>query len=387
MFAYGLLSMVLVLYLTSLGFGEGHIGLLISLSLIGDLFISLWITTIADRIGRKQMLILGAILMLLAGLVFAISTNYVVLIIAATLGVLSPSDKEVGPFLSIEQAALSQAVPDEQRTRVFAWYNLVGSITAAVGALMAGVVCQQMLSSGYSETEAYRPIVLAYAVVGGVLLILFALLGDSIDPPPNAGEVKPLLLGLHESRGIVLKLSALFAVDAFGGGFILQSFVAYWFRERFDMHLTSLGSLFFVANLLAAMSSLLAASLAKRFGLINTMVFTHLPSNILLILIPLMPNAWWASAILLFRFSISQMDVPTRQSYTMSVVHPDERSAAAGITTVARSLGGAISPVLTGLLLASPGLLSVPFFLAGGTKIIYDLWLYRAFTTSQEKSK
>jgi MFS family permease len=178
----------------------------------------------------------------------------------------------------------------------------------------------------------------------------------------------------------------LFALDAFGGGFILQSIVAYWFYLRFHLDPAVLGSIFFVANLLAAASALGAASLARRFGLINTMVFTHLPSNVLLILVPLMPNLALADTVLLVRFCISQMDVPTRQSYTMSVVRPDERSAASGITTVARSVGAAISPTLAGFCLANPHLISLPFFIAGGVKIVYDLCLYRAFVSHESGS-
>ena len=179
----------------------------------------------------------------------------------------------------------------------------------------------------------------------------------------------------------------MFALDAFGGGFILQSIVAYWFYLRFHLDPATLGSIFFFANLLAAASALGAAGLAKRFGLINTMVFTHLPSNVLLLLVPLMPNLTLAVAVLLVRFSISQMDVPTRQSYTMAVVRPDERSAASGITTVARSIGAAISPALAGYCLAHPHLISVPFFVAGGVKIVYDLLLYRAFVSHEPGGK
>jgi predicted MFS family arabinose efflux permease len=191
-------------------------------------------------------------------------------------------------------------------------------------------------------------------------------------------------MGLHRSRSVVLRLSALFALDAFGGGFILQSIVAYWFYVRFHLDPIALGSLFFFGNLFAAASSLGAAALANRFGLINTMVFTHLPSNVLLILIPLMPTAELAVGLLLIRFCISQMDVPTRQSYTMSVVHADERSAASGLTTVARSVGAALAPTLAGYLLADSRLISFPFFIAGGVKIVYDLWLYRAFVSRTE---
>jgi MFS family permease len=194
------------------------------------------------------------------------------------------------------------------------------------------------------------------------------------EPPGNARWH-----GLHQSRGVVLRLSALFALDAFGGGFILQSIVAYWFQMQFQLDPAVLGSIFFMANLLAAASALAAAALARRFGLINTMVFTHLPSNVLLILVPLMPTLEWAVGVFLLRSAISQMDVPTRQSYTMAVVRPDERSAAAGVTAVARSVGAALSPLLAGYLLGDSRLVSVPFFIAGGVKIVYDLWLYRAF--------
>src|SRR5205823_15101625 len=184
-----------------------------------------------------------------------------------------------------------------------------------------------------------------------------------------------LLLGLHESRGVVLRLSALFALDAFGGGFVVQSMMAYWFHLRFGADAAQLGRIFFAANLLAGVSSLAAVRLARKIGLLNTMVFTHLPSNFLLLLVPLMPTQTWAVIVLLLRFSISQMDVPTRQSYTLAVVHPNERSAASGVTGVARSVGAALAPALVMDLFARPGWMSVPFFLAGGIKIVYDLLL------------
>jgi MFS family permease len=382
MFAYGFLSVVLVLYLKAVGLKEEQIGFLLTMTLLGDVAISLWITTAADRFGRKRMLILGAMLMALVGCVFAATNNFGLLIVVATIGVLSPSDKEVGPFLSIEQAALSQTISDAARTAVFAWYNLVGSVTAALGALVGGFVLHYFLGKGLPEADVYRPLVVAYAVVGILLAFAFTRLSPASESKKKSdGQQPSTFLGLHRSRGVVLRLSALFALDAFGGGFILQSIVAYWFHIRFHLDPAILGGIFFVANLLAAASALAAASLAKRFGLINTMVFTHLPSNVLLILVPLMPTLLLAVTVLLIRFCISQMDVPTRQSYTMAVVHPDERSAASGITTVARSIGAAISPTLAGYLLARSDLISVPFFIAGGVKIVYDLWLYRAFVS------
>lgn len=379
MFAYGMLSVILVLYLTELGFKDRW-GMIVSAALLGDIGVSLWITTAADRVGRKKMLILGSLLMAGAGLVFATTENFLLLLVAATIGVVSPSDKEVGPFLSIEQSALSQTVPATERTAIFAWYNLAGSVAAALGALMAGFAWRQLLHLGLNGADVYRPLVFAYAGIGSLLAIAFLGLSRAAEAPAATAvsEIRPWL-GLHRSRSIVLRLSALFALDAFGGGFILQSIVVAWFHERFDADPAVLGSIFFTANLLAAGSALVAARLAERFGLINTMVFTHLPSNVLLILVPLMPNLELAVTVLLVRFSISQMDVPTRQSYTMAVVHADERSAAAGITTIARSVGAALSPYLANRCLAVPTLLGVPFFVAGGVKILYDLWLYRAF--------
>ena len=388
MFAYGSLSVVLVLYLKALGLTEGQIGLLLTMTLLGDTVISLWITTAADRIGRRRMLILGALLMALVGGVFATTGNLVLLVIVATIGVLSPADKEVGPFLSIEQAALSQTVPDERRTAVFAWYNLVGSLAAALGALVGGFTCRHFLRAGMTGADVYRPVVIGYCLVGLLLAGSFAGLSHAAESPRTGNAPhRSSWLGLHGSRGVILRLSALFALDAFGGGFILQSIVAYWFYLRFHLDPATLGSIFFFANLLAAASALGAAGLAKRFGLINTMVFTHLPSNVLLLLVPLMPNLTLAVALLLVRFSISQMDVPTRQSYTMAVVRPDERSAASGITTVARSIGSAISPALAGYCLANPHLVNVPFFIAGGVKIVYDLCLYRAFVSHEPSSE
>ena len=384
MFGYGFLSVVLILYLEQVGLNQVQIGLLLTLTLIGDTIISLWITTNADRIGRRRMLIAGAILMVFAGVLFAITRNFVFLLIAATIGVISPSGYEVGPFLSIEQAALSQIIPNERRTRLFAWYNLVGSFATALGALGGGALVQALQDSGVTPLGSYRIIVISYALIGLMLGVLFTRLSSSVevqpsaDPPHSASAFKTRF-GLHRSRGVVLKLSALFSLDAFAGGFILQSILAYWFHVRFNVQPAILGSIFFGANILAGLSALSAAWVASKIGLIRTMVFTHIPSNILLMLVPLMPNLPLAIAVLLLRFSISQMDVPTRQSYTMAVVAPDERSAAAGITGIARTMGASLSPVFTGPLLANAALLNFPFFLSGGLKIVYDLMLYRSF--------
>lgn len=373
LFAYGALSVILVVYLTTTGLSAAQVGTLLTLTLAGDTAVSLWLTTRADRLGRRRMLVVGAILMAAAGIAFAATRSFLLLTIAGTIGVISPSGNEVGPFLPIEQAALSQVVPAARRTGVFAWYTLAGSFATALGSLTGGFLSHAL--------QSYRVVILVYAALGLVLAAMFGRLSPVVEVPAPAQEPAPAAVG--QSRGIVFKLSALFGLDAFGGGFVVQSFAAYWFYLRFGVNPATLGTIFFGANVFAGISALLASRLAARFGLVRTMVFTHLPSNVLLMLIPLMPTLPLAVLVLLLRFSISQMDVPTRQSYVMAVVRPDERSAAAGITGVARTTGAALAPVFAGWMLARQAWMSAPFFFAGALKIVYDLLLYRAFVGVQ----
>lgn len=386
LFAYGLLSIVLALYLAQIGFTDQQIGLLLTLTLAGDAVLSLGITTMADRVGRRRMLLVGAGLMVFAGVMFVLTHNLLVLTLAAIIGTLSPSGSEVGPFLSIEQASLTQIVPDQQRTQVFAWYNLVGSFATALGALGGGALIQGLQQGGFTAPESYRVVIISYALLGLALGMLFSQVSPAVEvqraslahPVTVSMPVGKYRFGLHRSRQVIFKLAGLFMLDSFGGGLIVQSLMAYWFSIRFGVAPAVLGSIFFGANLFAGLSALAAARLAARFGLINTMVWTHIPSNLLLMLVPLMPNLPLAILVLLSRFSLSQMDVPTRQSYIMAVVDPDERSAAAGITAIARTIGSAIAPTITGTFLGA-SLLSLPFFLAGGLKIVYDLLLYQSF--------
>lgn len=379
LFAYGSLSVILVFYLVSLGLSEPQTGLVLTLTLAGDLVVSLYLTTRADRIGRRRMLVVGAVLMTLAGLAFAFTSNLIYLIIAGTIGVISPSGHEVGPFLSIEQASLSHLIPAELRTEIFAWYTLTGSLATALGALFGGVVSQALRHS-MSAITSYRSIVLLYAILGVALACLFMRLSSLVEVT-NQSDASPTgsFMGLGKSRNVVLKLSALFALDSFGGGFVVQSFAAYWFYLRFGAEPKTLGGIFFSANVFAGISALLASRLATRIGLVRTMVVTHLPSNLLLIAVPLMPTLRLAVLVLLLRFSISQMDVPTRQSFTMAVVEARERSAAGGFTGVARTTGAAISPLLTGFLFARPSLVNLPFYIAGTLKVVYDLLIYFSF--------
>src|SRR5262245_58351591 len=401
MFGYGGLSLVLALYLSGLGFSDARIGVLFALTLAGDSAISLVITTAADRVGRRAMLRLGAALMAVAGIAFALTGNFALLAIAAIVGVISPGGNEVGPFLAIEQAALSHVVDDTRRTGVFAWYNLAGSLAGAAGTLGCGAVVQLMQGAGVAPVASYRVAVVAYAVIGGLLILLFTRMSPGVEPASDARAAGAAAVvtgataeprvgrtgaaagassrwpGLGASRRVVLKLSSLFALDAFAGGFVVQSLLAYWFHLRYGVEPALLGGIFFGANVLAGVSALLASRMAARVGLVNTMVLTHVPSNVLLILVPLMPSLPLAIACLLARFSISQMDVPTRQSYTMAVVAPEERSAAAGVTNIARTIGVSASQVLAAPLIAVGGL---SFFVSGGLKLVYDWLLYRSFS-------
>ncbi|MDP9362211.1 MAG: MFS transporter [Acidobacteriota bacterium] len=377
LFAYGFVAVVLVLYLSSIGLDDHRIGMLLSLTLAGDVVVSLYLTTRADALGRKRTLLAGAVLMIGAAVVFAITRDFTLLVLAATIGVISPSGNEVGPFLAVEQVALAQVAQGRDRTSLFAWYNMAGSFATAAGSLAGGFLAGLLMKRGFGAVASYRSAIIAYAVLGAGLAIVFTCVSHAIEGERSARPVRSLF-HVERSRGIVLRLSSLFALDSFAGGLVVQSIVAYWFFRRFGLSPAALGSLFFGANLAAGISALLAARIARRFGLLNTMVFTHLPSNVLLILVPLMPTLPLAIGVLLLRFSISQMDVPTRQAFVIAAVEPSERTAAAGITGVARTTGAALAPVIAMPLIASLTHDWVPFVAAGALKIVYDVVLLRS---------
>ena len=325
----------------------------------------------------------SGVLMSLAGIAAVSTGNFWWLALAMTVGVISPAGNEVGPFLAVEQAALAHVVPDAKRTHYVAWYNVVGFVSTACGALAGGALSGWWQKQGTSPLASYERLFWIYIGVGILLAVLSNFLSQKVEATPSESSARGLFgqwTGLHQSHSIVLRLSALFALDAFGGGFIVQSVLTYWFYLKFGASNQELGGLFFATNLLSGISALIAVPLAKRFGLINTMVFTHLPSNLILMAVPFMPNFHQAVGLLLIRHLISQMDVPTRQSYVMAVVPPAERSAANGVTAMIRSLGSALAPALAGSCLAIPALISAPIYLAGGLKIIYDLALYRSFS-------
>jgi MFS family permease len=377
-FAFGFVSVMLGPYLAARGLSAGAIGAIFTAALVGSAVMTVALAGMADRLGRRRVLLGSAGLMALGGAGFALSEDPWLLTAAAVLGTISPSGKEVGAFLSVEQAILPQTVPARERTSLFAAYNLVGSLCGAVGALLVGVPD----AVGLEPAAGAHALLWAYVAVALVMAGCFTALSPAAEAPARAAPPDAAVsgigwLGVRRSRGLVTRLSLLFALDAFAGGFVVQGLVAYWFALRFGLDSAGLAGLFFGVNLLSALSFLAAAPLARRIGLLNTMVFTHLPSNVFLLLVPLMPSAALAMTMLLARHLLSQLDVPTRQSYTMAVVDPDERSAAAGLIAVARNAASALAPVLAGLTLAQPAV-GAPFLVAGGLKIVYDLTLLGA---------
>ena len=380
--AYGLLAVLLGVALASEGFSPVAIGTLITVSLIGDFVGTYVIGLVTDTWGRRRVLALLALLMAGTGVVFALATSYAVLLLAAFFGTLGTSASETAPFLPIDQAMIAQVTAPERRTVLFLRYNLVASLSVAAGALAAGIP-DLLTRLGLSFASGIRLLFGVYAVLALIVAGLSALLSPQVEVSKNApvqaqSQGHRLVPPLGRSRGVVLRLTALFGVDALAGGLVVQSLMVLFFHLRFGVPLTTLSALFFGANLLSALSFLAAAPLARRFGLLNTMVFTHLPSNVLLLLIPIAPTFPLAAMLLLLRQALSQMDVPTRQAYTMALVAPGERTAAASVTSLARSVGSASSPALSGVLLQGSLLvLGLPFILAGILKAVYDcsLWL------------
>lgn len=374
-FGYGYLAVVLALYLEGLGFRPVQVGLVLTATLAGSVLLTTFWAVQADRFGRRRTVALMSLVMAAAGLAFALGSRLELLLLAALTGTLSPTSAEVGPFLAVEQAVLPRTVPTERRTWVFSIYNMLGNFAGALGALLASAT-GLLRGLGLEGADAFRPLFAVYALLALANLLLFSRLSDDVELARVEGRRR--FLGLHRSRGAVARLSVLFGLDAFAGGFIVHSLVAYWFHIRWGLSVEWLGVVFFWVGVLSGLSLLAASWLASRIGLVNTMVFTHLPSNILLLFVPLAPTAWLAVALFLARMSISQMDVPTRQSYLMAIVDEDERTPAAGITTVARGLSSAISPSLAGLFLGAAAL-GAPFFIAGGLKSLYDVLLYLGF--------
>jgi MFS family permease len=380
-FAYGFLSVILAIYLKLVGFEDFYIGLILTATLVNSVIFTLIASFYADRVGRRKILIMYAALMSLSGLIFFLTTNYIALIISALIGTINVTGTETGAFLSIEQAVLPQMVNDiNKRNTVYALYNMVGTFAMSAGVLLSGLPQILAQQYGLNQIQSIRPLFLLYSIIGLAVLGIYYLISNKVEVQTNSMRHKSLRETLSpQSKQIVGKLSSLFALDSFAGGFVIQSIVSLWFFTKFGVDLTTLSYIFSVAGVLTAFSYLAAAKIADRIGLINTMVFTHIPSNILIILVAFAPTFPLAVALYLARMALSQMDVPTRQSYLVAVVKENERTAAAGITNISRNITQSISPSIAGYILQSLSILSAPFVLGGALKIVYDVALYFNF--------
>ena len=371
-FSDGFISLLLPLYLLELGYAPLQVGIIASATLFGSGLLTLTIGLTASRWHYRTLLLSATVLMVATGIGFALVTDFWPLLVIAFIGTLNPSSGDVSVFLPLEHAVISSSVAATDRTSVFARYSLVGAIAASVGSLATGVPQWMAEHAGVSSKAALQSMFIAYAVVG----VIIALLYRGLPRAPSAASTgaSHAAVPLRKSRNRVFALAALFSLDSFGGGFVVQSMVALWLYQRFDMPLTTTGIIFFWTGLLSAFSFLVAVRIAKKIGLVNTMVYTHVPSSICLILIPLMPSLTPVIVLLMIRAALSQMDVPTRSSYVMAIVPPEERAAAASVTAVPRSLASAASPMLSGMLL-SASTFGWPLLIGGVVKIVYDVLL------------
>jgi len=370
-FGDGFATILLPAYLSAIGYDPVAIGVVVTASLLGTASLTFGVGVIARRFDLRSLMVAGALLMVMTGLVFPISPYIFVIVLVAFVGTINPSTGDLGVLVPLEHAMLAREVADESRTRAFARYSLIGALSMAVGALAAGAP-DLLVLAGIGKLASFKLMFLAYALLGAASAALYHRL-----PRVRAGEDKPHA-PLGPSRGIVYKLAALFSLDAFAGGFVVQSLLALWLFERFGMSISAASLFFFWSSTLSAFSYPVAARLARLIGLVNTMVFTHIPSSLFLILAAFSSDLYLTLGLLLARSALSQMDVPTRTSYVMAVVTPAERTAAASVTAVPRSLASAISPTFAGVLLTSafPGM---PLVACGVLKIAYDLALLFSF--------
>jgi len=378
-FSYGFLSVILAIYLKLIGFNEILIGVVLTVTLVNSVIFNLLSSAYADRIGRKKILTLYAVLMVISAVIFFFTNNYVALIIAALIGTINVTGSEIGAFLSLEQAILPQTVNNiKKRNSIFALYNMVGTFAMSGGVLVSGLPSFLEQHYGLDQISAIKTLFVFYAILALVVMAIYLILSKGVEIQPKNGQSIPQNKISPQTRGIITKLSSLFAVDSFGGGFVIQSIVAFWFYSRFGADLTTLSYIFSAAGVLTAVSFLLATKIASKIGLVNTMVFTHIPSNILLILLAFAPNFSVGILLYLARMSLSQMDVPTRQSYIVAIVNENERVAAAGITNTSRNVAQAVSPSLAGGVIQILSL-SAPFVVGGILKIAYDIGIFASF--------
>ncbi len=379
-FSYGFLSVILAIYLKLIGFNDVLIGIVLTATLVNSVFFNLFSSAYADRMGRRKILVLYAILMIISSVIFFVTDNYVALIIAALVGTINVTGSEVGAFLSLEQALLPQTVRDVQkRNSIFAIYNTVGTFAMSAGVLVSGLPSLLQQNYGFDQIGAIKSLFLIYAACAIVVLAIYLVLSKHIEVKDGASKSSLSIKNISpKSRGIIAKMSSLFAVDSFGGGFVIQSIVSFWFYTRFDADLSTLSYVFAIAGVLTALSFMASTRIASKIGLVNTMVFTHIPSNVLLIILAFAPTFSIAISLYFARMSISQMDVPTRQSYLMGVVSENERIPAAVITNTSRNIAQAVSPSLSGIIIQALSL-SAPFVIGGVLKIVYDVGLFFSF--------
>jgi MFS family permease len=371
-FADGYVAVLLPAYLLALGLDQLDVGYLSTATLAGSALAVLAVGVVGHQWSTQRLLLFAALLMAITGFSFASISSFWPLLIVAFIGTLNPSSGDVSMFLPLEHARLAQTAKGNARIALFARYSLIGSLSAAVGALAAGVPSLLTAWSGLPLIDGLRAMFVLYGLLGGAVWLLYRGL------PIGSIRASQRNAPLGPSRGLVIKLAALFSIDAFAGGLVVNSLLTLWLFERFGLSLGQAGLFFFCTGLLSAVSQLAAPAMARRIGLLNTMVFTHIPANVCLILAAIVPNIELALALLFVRSSLSQMDVPARTAYVMAVVTPAERAAAASFTAVPRSLASAASPTLAGALLAG-GLLSVPLLVCGALKIVYDLALLVSF--------
>jgi MFS family permease len=365
-FGDGFAAIVLPAYLVAIGFGTVEIGIVAAASLLGSALLTLAVGVVAPRYELRHLLIAGAVLMAATGVMLNVE-DLLLIVAVAFIGTVNPSGGDVGMLVPLEQTVLARDAPDHGRTRVFARYSLIGAMSTAAGALSAAVP-DVLVTAGIGRITAFKLMFCFYGALG----LLAAALYRRVQP--SHAETRHVSTPLGPSRGMVYKLAALFSLDAFAGGFVVQSLLALWLFKRFGISLSAASLFFFWTSVLSALSYPLASWLARRIGLVNTMVFTHIPSSICLIAAAFAPNLTWVLGLLLVRSALSQMDVPTRTSYVMAVVTPAERAAAASVTAVPRSLASSISPAFAGLLFG-PAFSGLPLILCGTLKIVYDLAL------------
>jgi MFS family permease len=361
-------------YLSALGLGATQIGIIVFGTLFGSALVTLWAGLAGQRIGRRRLLLGACGLMMATGLGFIYATSFWPLFAVAFVGTLNPSSGDVSVFLPLERAALAETVTTRELTGIFAIYNVAGALAGALGALASGLPSLLASRFGWNMIAAQRSRFVAYSAIALSAAIVYRSLSGAVEADASPVHIAPLA----KSRGIVVRLATLFSLDAFGGGFVIQSLLALWLFRRFNLSVQAAGVFFFAAGLLGSLSQFVSVVLASRIGRIRTMVYTHVPSNAFLILAAMMPSAKLTIVFLLLRSSLSQMDVPARQSYVMAVVPPEERAAAAGVTNVPRSLAAALAPVPAGMILDASSF-GWPLICAGALKVLYDFLLLLQF--------